>query len=55
MFVLSEASVQSRWVEREVNAARERKERENRLILFPIRIDEEVMGAPQNLGGRYPT
>jgi hypothetical protein len=47
MIVLSEASVQSRWVEREVNAAREREERENRTVLFPIRIDEAVMSAPQ--------
>ena len=47
MIVLSEASVQSRWVEREVNAAREREDRENRTVLFPIRIDEAVMSAPQ--------
>jgi hypothetical protein len=47
MVVLSEASVESRWVEREVNAAREREERENRLILFPIRIDGAVIHAPQ--------
>ena len=40
MIVLSEASVQSPWVEREVNAARER-------MLFPIRIDDAVMNAPQ--------
>ena len=47
MIVLSESSVQSRWVEREVNAAREREERDKRLVLFPIRIDEAVMTAPQ--------
>jgi hypothetical protein len=47
MIVLSEASVHSRWVEREVNAAREREERENRTVLFPIRIDDAVMDAPQ--------
>lgn len=47
MIVLSEASVQSRWVEREVNAARERQDRENRTVLFPIRIDDAVMSAPQ--------
>jgi hypothetical protein len=47
MIVLSEASVTSRWVEREVNAAREREERDGRLVLFPIRIDEAVMKAPQ--------
>src|ERR1039458_617590 len=46
MIVLSESSVQSRWVEREANAAREREERDKRLVLFPIRIDEAVMTAP---------
>jgi uncharacterized protein YjbI with pentapeptide repeats len=47
MIVLSEASVKSRWVEREVNAAREREDREDRTILFPVRIDETIMEAPQ--------
>ena len=47
MIVLSEASVESRWVEREVNAAREREDREKRTVLFPIRIDDAVMNAPQ--------
>ena len=47
MIVLSESSVQSPWVEREVNAAREREDRENGTVLFPIRIDNSVMGAPQ--------
>jgi hypothetical protein len=42
-----ETAAQSRWVEREVNAAREREERENRAVLFPIRIDDAVMSAPQ--------
>ena len=47
MIVLSNASVKSRWVEREVHAALEREERENKTVLFPIRIDEAVMDAPQ--------
>ena len=45
--VLSEASVKSRWVEREVNAAREREDRKGRLVLFPIRIHDAVMSASQ--------
>ncbi|PWU11312.1 MAG: hypothetical protein C5B51_02905 [Terriglobia bacterium] len=45
MIILSEAAVQSHWVEREVNAAREREDRENRTVLFPIRIDDAVMDA----------
>jgi len=47
MIVLSEASVQSAWVEREVNAAWEREKREKRTVLFPIRIDDTVMHAKQ--------
>jgi hypothetical protein len=47
MIVLSQASVQSRWVEREVNAAREREDRENGTVLFPIRIDDAVMNSDQ--------
>ena len=47
MIILSEASVQSTWVGREVNAAMEREEREKRMVLFPIRIDDAVMDAPQ--------
>ncbi len=39
--------MKSRWVEREVNAAREREDRENRTVLFPIRIDSAVMEATQ--------
>ena len=47
MIVLSDASMKSRWVEREVNAAREREDRENRTVLFPIRIDKAVIEAQQ--------
>ena len=47
MIVLSEASVQSRWVEREVVAAWERENRENRTVLFPIRIDDAIKDARQ--------
>ena len=47
MIVLSDASVKSRWVEREMHAALEREDRENRTVLFPIRIDDAAMEAPQ--------
>jgi hypothetical protein len=47
MIILSDESVKSRWVEREINAAREREDREKRTVLFPIRIDDAVMEAPQ--------
>jgi len=47
VIVLSESSVRSRWVEREVNAGIEREERDKRLVLFPVRIDDAVMAAEQ--------
>ena len=43
LLVLSENSVSSIWVEREVQAAREREDRSGELVLFPIRIDAAVM------------
>ncbi len=43
LLVLSEASIASPSVEDEVESALERERRENRLVLFPIRIDDAVM------------
>ena len=45
LIVLSEASVNSVWVEREVQAAREREDRSGKPVLFPIRLDDAVMNA----------
>jgi uncharacterized protein YjbI with pentapeptide repeats len=45
LLVLSEHSVNSAWVESEVEAALERERREDRTILFPIRLDDAVMEA----------
>ena len=45
LIVLSEASVNSAWVEREVQAAREREDRSGKPVLFPIRLDDAVMNA----------
>jgi hypothetical protein len=42
LLVLSEDSISSTWVEDEVESALEREHNENRLVLFPIRIDEAV-------------
>jgi len=47
LLVLSENSVVSPWVEREVQAAFEREHRSKKLVLFPIRVDEAVMEATQ--------
>lgn len=43
LIVLSENSVRSAWVREEVEACLERENRENRLVLFPIRLDNAVM------------
>ena len=43
LVILSEASVASEWVGDEVEAALEEESKSNRLILFPIRIDDAVM------------
>jgi hypothetical protein len=45
LLVLSQRSVVSPWVEREVQAAFEREHRSKKLVLFPIRPDEAVMEA----------
>lgn len=42
LLILSENSVSSQWVSDEVEAAFERERRENRTVLFPIKIDEAV-------------
>jgi TIR domain/Pentapeptide repeats (8 copies) len=44
LLILSEHSVRSSWVAEEVESALEREHHEKRSILFPIRIDEAVMG-----------
>jgi TIR domain/Pentapeptide repeats (8 copies) len=43
LLILSEDSVKSRWVQKEVETAFEKEGKENRIVLFPIRIDEAVM------------
>jgi hypothetical protein len=43
LIVLSRASIKSRWVQREFESAMEREAREESQLLFPIRIDDEIM------------
>ncbi len=40
--ILSENSIDSQWVEQEVETALEKERNEDRLVLFPIRIDDSV-------------
>jgi len=42
LLILSNTSVYSQWVEQEVEKALERERSERRIVLFPIRIDDEV-------------
>ena len=43
LIVLSKDSIGSRWVEKEVETAFERERRENKTVLFPIRLDDAVI------------
>jgi hypothetical protein len=49
--VLSERSVASQWVEQEVETVLEKERKENRIILFPIRLDNTVM----EMDGGWPS
>ncbi len=42
LLVLSENSVSSRWVEKEVETALEREEEQKKTMLFPVRLDNAV-------------
>ena len=47
MVILSENSIRSPWVEEEVEAALEKKRKQDKLVLFPIRLDDAVMETEQ--------
>lgn len=42
LLILSKNSVQSDWVEKEVETAMEKERKQKRLVLFPIRMDDAV-------------
>lgn len=44
LLVLSQDSIVSQWVEQEVERALARERKEDKVILFPIRLDRAVMG-----------
>ena len=46
MLILSKDSINSRWVEKEVDAAFEKEEKTGKLVLFPIRLDDEIFDSP---------
>ncbi len=43
LLILSEHSIQSQWVEQEVEAALEKERKTKTTVLFPVRLDEAVM------------
>jgi len=43
LLILSKNSIQSSWVESEVEAALERERRQKRVVLFPVRLDDTIM------------
>jgi len=43
LVILSRNSVESEWVEKEVETAMERERQQKRTILFPIRLDDKVL------------
>ncbi|GHO98887.1 hypothetical protein KSF_089350 [Reticulibacter mediterranei] len=47
LLLLSEHALVSTWVEDEVEAALEKEQRQQRDVLFPIRLDEQVMQTSQ--------
>jgi hypothetical protein len=51
LLLLSEHSIASTWVENEVEAALEKEDRQQREILFPIRLDDAVMHTSQAWAG----
>ena len=47
LLVLSESSLASTWVKKEVETAFEKEAQQNTLVLFPVRLDDTVMHTPQ--------
>jgi uncharacterized protein YjbI with pentapeptide repeats len=46
LVILSKNSIESEWVEKEVETAMERERTQKRIILFPVKLDDEVMNVP---------
>jgi TIR domain len=47
LLLLSKHAIASTWVEDEVEAALEKEQRQQREVLFPVRLDESVMQTSQ--------
>lgn len=55
LIILSEASVNSRWVEFEVSTALQREVEQGRTMLFPIRLDDAVLHTPSGWAAQLRT
>ena len=51
LIILSEQSVQSNWVEHEVEHALDLENQRKKLVLFPVRIDNAVMDSTTGWAG----
>lgn len=47
LLILSESSIESEWVEKEVETAFEKERKQKKTVLFPIRLDDCVLNTDQ--------
>jgi uncharacterized protein YjbI with pentapeptide repeats len=47
LLILSQAALESEWIETEVEIALDKEKRQNRDVLFPVRIDDRIMHTTQ--------
>jgi hypothetical protein len=47
LIILSEHSIRSQWVENEIETALEKERRDDKVVVFPVRLDDTVMKANQ--------
>ncbi|HVB22591.1 MAG TPA: pentapeptide repeat-containing protein [Ktedonobacteraceae bacterium] len=47
LLVLSQHSIESTWVKKEVETAFEKEQQQNKLVLFPVKLDDTVMQTKQ--------
>ena len=47
LLLLSEHSIRSWWVKKEVETAFDKEQQHNKLVLFPIKLDDTIMQTPQ--------
>ncbi len=48
LIILSENSIRSQWVENEIETALEKERKDDKVVLFPVRVDDTVMKTNQS-------